>query len=286
MRASGYTINDSDDRLSPIAEKLGFLEKTGRFGRLLTGLFAANDKANLHSLLLEVAFAHHFEVVGKTMRYEVRQVSDELSTIDFHRYVADDLSLYFELRLVQQQAAISDLFEEQLSQSAYFGACFDGEDERRDVIRLQRLILSKVQDKHGTPMKFFSSARGDYNIVVVEVSELLLGMLDKHDAVLAMYGEGAVDWFARRRVFGLFQEPHPDGPPEFQEVADQFRHFRETVHGVLFVRRCPKTNHVNFELEHFLVTNARLVSTEETARISEEIKSALLLWRDNPKRAE
>ncbi len=130
-------------------------------------------------------------------------------------------------------------------------------------------------------MKFFSSARGDYNIVVVEVSELLLGMLDKHDTVLATYGDGAVAPFARRGVLGLFQEPHPDDPSEFQEVADQFKHFRETVHGILFVRKRPKTNHVNFELEHFLVTNARLVSTEEAARISEEINGVLLSWRDN-----
>ena len=77
LSSSGYPISESDDRLTPLAEKLTLLEATGRYSRLLSSLFATNDKANLQSHILEATFAYQFELSGKPLDYEVQRRSDD-----------------------------------------------------------------------------------------------------------------------------------------------------------------------------------------------------------------
>ena len=54
----------------------------------------------------------------------------------------------------------------------------NGDDERDGVIRLQNVILSKVQKDDGTPIKFLRVSNDNVNIVVVDVLDRLLGTID------------------------------------------------------------------------------------------------------------
>ena len=213
LSSSGYPISESDDRLAPLAEKLTLLEAAGRCSRLLSSLFATNDRANLQSHILEATFAYQFELSGKPLDYEVRRRSDNETSVDFHRQLTPIKNLYMEMRLVRQPQALTALFEQQLSRSDYFGTTLGGAEDQAQTIRLQQLILSKALSRDGAPIKFSPGTLGDYN--VVEVSELHLGMIDLFDCLLAAYGDPAVPEFARRQLFGLFRHG-PSTPTTFK----------------------------------------------------------------------
>lgn len=285
LSASGYPVDEGDDRLVPLTEKLACLQATGRYSRLLSDLFAANDKANIQSLILESTFAYQFEANGKALDYEVRRRSDDESSVDFHRELESTQHLYMEMRLVRQRQALTDLFEEQLGRSDYAGTTLEGEEDRAETLRLQRLILSKALSKDGEPIKFSAGVPGDYNVIVVEVSELHLGMIDLDDCLLVTYGDPAVPRWARRQMFGLFQEVQPEYPDFVQQIAAQFEPFRRTMHGVLFIRKQPPGSPVNFSLEFFLIPNRNLMTEQEGLEIARELKGAMPPWGSNEKRA-
>ena len=282
LSSSGYSIDEGDDRLVPITEKLTLLHYTGRYSRLLSSLFGANDKANIQSLILEASFAFQFEASGRPLDYEVRRRSDSDTSIDFHWEVSPSRNLYMEMRLVQQRQAFTDLFEMQLSRSSYFGTTLGGVEDQRETLRLQRLIFSKVLNKDGGLIKFSTGTPGDYNFVVVEVSDLHLGMTDLYDCLLATYGDPAVPEVARRQLFGLFQKARAKYPDFIQEIAAKFELFRETVHGVLFLWKRPHGNPINFSLEFFLIPNQNLMTSQEALEIAEDLKGAMRPW--SPKR--
>jgi hypothetical protein len=157
MTASGYELEASDARLVPVISKLEYLKDRANFGRLLSNLFACNDKSNLHALLFEADFAWHFERKGKHLLYEEVQQPSGGTVVDFLRALSQDMQIYYELRLLQQQEAITALFEEQLKQSEFFGTLLNGSDEQGELVRLQQALLAKVQDRNGEPIKFFST---------------------------------------------------------------------------------------------------------------------------------
>ncbi|MGO8762470.1 MAG: hypothetical protein ACLP2P_01855 [Desulfobaccales bacterium] len=211
------------------------------------------------------------------MAYEVLQQPPALSTIDFLYSPSQDMHVYYELRLLQQQAAITALFEEQLRESPYFGALLNGPDQQRDIVRLQQVLLSKVQDREGNPVKFFSTERHNYNVIVVDVSQPLLGMIDKYDCILCCCGDEVLPPPYRRDVFGLFQTPRSNDPTLFQDIAQKFDHFREMIHGILFMRR-PRNNSIDFELQYYFIRNRHILSVTAYDRILAELGQVFALW--------
>lgn len=277
LNASGYPVDVEDDRLIPLATKLALLQHAERYSKLLSDLFSANNKANFQSLILEATFAFQFEKVGKLLNYEVRKRSDNETTIDFCRVRPTDRNLCIEMRLVHQRQWITDHFEQQLEHSDYFSITLDGNEDRAETVRLQRLILSKVQDENGRLIKFLREDSDSYSIVAVEVSEPHLGMTDHADCLLVTYGDPAVSVFERRKLFGLFQEDSPEYPQHIHDIADQFREFRTTVHAVLFLWKEPPASPVNFEIEFFLVGNKTLISANEAIEIAKDLNGALVI---------
>lgn len=278
MKASGYDVEESDDRLAPVITKLQCLADCGRFGCLLSDLFVCNDKSNLQALLFEVVFAWHFERKWKPLQYEVVQHPTGGTTVDFLQIPVRDTHIYYELRLLQQQEAITVMFEEQLQRSNYFGTLLNGKDEQHEVLRLQQVLLGKVQDRKGKPVKFFSAAPPNCNILVVDVSQPLLGMIDKSDCILACYGDESVFPTYRRDVFGLFQVESTDAPPLFQQIARKFDHLRSTIHGILFMRRPQETNAIDFELQSYFIPNRVLLSENTYEIVSTEVASVFSPW--------
>ncbi len=275
----GFRADHAPGSIREFLRKLDFLSTTTRYQKLINELVTCNDKSNLFSIVLEATFAYEFEFKGKSLQYEVRQAED-LTSIDFLRVVREDFKVYFELRLVQQRECINQAVVDQLSNSGIYKVSLEGDDEQAEIVRLQRVILAKCQDKNGKPVKFFKTERGHYNIVVVEVTDLVLGTIDEWDCLLTIYGDAEVDDVYRCGIFGLFQTTRPSYPPRIQELYAEFAHVRSTIHGVLFLRRRPGGDQLHFRIEHCFIPNRSLLTEAEFACIEEELDSCLFPWDD------
>jgi hypothetical protein len=183
IRKSGGTQNALDEA-DALWAKLYCLKQTGRYGLLLSQLFKANDKSNFLALVLEVNFAYQYEAKGLELTYEVQQDAQHKSSIDFLRKAPGGGSVYFELRLLQQTQSIMDLIRGHLRKWQMYRVVMVGRDEQAEVIRIQNTVLSKVQDKSGNPIKFFSKAADAVHVVVVDATDSILGTIDYHDCNL------------------------------------------------------------------------------------------------------
>jgi hypothetical protein len=278
LTAAGYQVAPDDKRLTPLVEKLELLRKAGHYSRLLSNLCAANDLANLRSLMLEATFAFHFQSAGMPLQYEVRRRPDDETSVDFLHRTKWSKEFCIEMRLVQQRQAHTTLFEMQLRESNYFGTELDGAGDRAETLRLQRLVLEKAVNPRGQLVKFSPEGTSTYNIIAIEVSELHLGMIDYLDCQLVAYGDPAVPGYARRGLFGLFQESRKEDPDYFQEMAARFAPFRDGVHAILFLRHVPPGHLFDYRLEYLLASNKRLVTQVETTQILWEFRGAMDVW--------
>ena len=248
-----------DDQIKGLLSKLNFLEKTGRYSKLLANLIGANDKNNFAALVLEATIAYQFESAGIPLQYEIKQATDDESSIDFCWRIASAKVVYIEVRLLQQDKVTADSIEAQLNAQNAYAVSKDGDDERQDIVRVQKVILEKVQKKDGTPTKFLTMHQDAINIVAVDISSIILGMFDFDDCKLVSFGDPAVSDVNRRQVFGLFQDPRPEYPAHIQSQAQLFTHIRKTLHGILFLFRNPKTELFNYSIERFLAWNPSLI---------------------------
>jgi hypothetical protein len=263
------------DQVERLLAKLEMLEATGRYSALLKGVAKANDKSNFLALLLEATFAYQFEAAGIALDYEVKQDATDGTSIDFGMKLDDGRVAYFELRLLQQDHATSESIAEQLTMTEAYAAAMNGEEEQKAVLKVQSTVLSKVEDKHGKPVKFLKTDASVVNIVVVCISDILLGTADLYDCLLATYGDPEVPPECRRDVFGLFQELKAAYPEAIQKAAARFAHLKATVHAVLFLFRPADSGVLDYSLKQVLVWN-RGISTAESARpVCERVFAAL-----------
>jgi len=274
IKASGGA-EQPDDQLDGLLAKLAVLDEAGRYAALFAALAKANDQSNFLAFLLEATFAFQFETVGMPLAYEVQQVEGQPSSIDFqlNAYVGE--AVFFELRLLQQEGKTKKNIVEQLAMAEQYAIALNGNDEQAAVFRLQSTILQKVQKPDGTPIKFVQTGAGIVNIVVVGVSDILLGTVDHWDCVLALCGDPAVPEECRRGVFGLFQDSKPEYPPEIQARAASYGHIKATLHGVLFVFRAKGSGVLDYHLQQVMVWNRNLVAKEHANALMSQIATAL-----------
>lgn len=264
-----------DDEVGRLLEKLTHLDKTRKFGRLMNAVASANDKNNFLASVLEATFAFQFESARLPLEYEVKQAEDKSSSIDFLRKTASGISVYFETRLLQQENATMLAIDAQLQQSPFYQIAMDGQDEHDAIVRLQGVILSKVQKPDGTPTKFLRVAPDIVNLVVIDVSDLILGAIDLDDCLLATHGDPAVRDEHRRGIFGLFQEPLAEYPERIQAVAKTFEHMRRTLSGILFLFRSRGSGVLDYQLEQYLMWNPRLIDKDRAKAICAEVEVAI-----------
>ena len=157
----------------------------------------------------------------------------------------------------------------------------NGEDEHDAIVRLQNLILSKVQKPDGTPTKFLHVADNIVNIVVIDVSDLILGGIDVYDCLLATHGDPAVPDECRRGIIGLFQSPEPACPERIQSIANSYEHIRNTLSGVLFMFKSCKSSALDYRIEHYMMWNPRLVDRPRAKEVCAEISKAFALHSTN-----
>ncbi|MFA0813051.1 hypothetical protein [Microbulbifer epialgicus] len=251
--------------------KIDFLQQTNRYSQLIKQLTKANDRSNFLALLLEINFAFQFESRGLELRYEVKQNSQRQSSIDFLRQTSNGDQIYLELRLLQQTKTFTDWIKKQLERFQAYVADLKSIDEQNEIVRIQSTVLSKVQDRKGNPIKFFTTATNAVNIVAIDATDSLLKTIDIHDCMLATHGDPSVEEQFRRGVFGLFQKVKTDDSKESQDLAAKYKHIRNTLHGVLFLFKVPNTGDLAYELECFLISNPVLISTDRAAVAFEEI---------------
>jgi hypothetical protein len=252
-------------QLKGLSSKLSFLISKGRYQKLLRNIKTANDKNNFVASILEATIAFQFESAGIELDYEIRQDPNSTGSIDFSWKTAAGSTVFIEVRLLQQGKAPT--------------GSTDGDDEKQDIVRVQGVILEKVQKKDGTPRKFLAMHKGRINIVAVDISQIVMGMFDSQDCKLVTFGDPSVRTINRRGVFGLFQEAMPEYPEHIRLRAQSYDHIRKTLHGVLFLFRKPKTELFNYPIQRFLAWNPGLMDKEKAAAICNEIKPALPLMR-------
>jgi len=267
-----------------LLKKLEFLNDLQRYDGLCKRIFSSNERNEFNSYAFEAAFAYDFEVHGHQLEYEISILSDSLTSIDYC-YAIEGRKIYFELRVINQRAALTGSMEDQLKHCGAYKIHQDGKDEQQEIIRLQNLILSKCQDEEGNPIKF-GQKEGSYNFIVVFVSALHLTMIDKFDCLLAMYGdEGVPLSILRRGVFGLCQQLSVHATEENRQYYEKFNHFRETIHGVLFVKNASRGGDSNYlvdlELQYFLLGNNTILEKKVGDAIIEKLSSFLLTWPNN-----
>lgn len=270
--------------VSRFQTKLELLAARGNYKELLKSLFSSNDLSEFNSYVFEVLFAYDFESNNKTLIYEVNQAPSECSSIDFF-YHNDNIKIYFELRLIQQRNWITTQIKSQLAVNNFCETLLNGNDETDEAIRIQNLILSKCQTSDGKPTKFYTVKDGTLNFIVLNISELHLGMIDKADCFLPMYGDKNIHFLYRRGIFGMWQSSPLYNSEIEQKLYEKFRHFRETIHGVLFVRYVKGSGYFNNmfidrELEYFAILNNNILSKKTSDRIGLELASFLPHWPD------
>ena len=252
------------DEVDELSVRVDYLQKTGRYGALISQVAVTTDRSNFLALTLEINFAYQFESSGRELQYEISQDAQQNSTIDFLRVSRGGKQVFFELRLIQQPQDIAASIAGQIENTGRYKIGLDAEDDQGAIVRIQRNILSKVQDKKGNPIKFLSIAKNAINIVVVDIADCMLGMMDIHDCMLACQGDPGVEEPYQRGVFGLFQQDMPHYPQRIHDLAKTYAHIRGTIHGILFLDRVG-VKILTYRLCHYLVWNPALID-ESTAR--------------------
>ena len=207
--------------------------------------------------------------------YEVTQDAEQTSSIDFKLATKTGDAIFFELRLQQQDQPTGNHIAEQLAKGSVYAVMKDGEGQADEIFRLQSTILRKVQKPDGTPVKFLQTGPGILNIVVVCISDILLGMPDAFDCMLTMYGDSEVPEHCRRGVFGLLQDSKTGDSEELRDRAAKYAHIKSTLHGVLFIFRPSGSGVLDYHLQQVMVWNRNLVSNAQAGPLTEQITAAL-----------
>src|ERR1039457_3897475 len=233
------------DEVDDMWVRVDHLDKTGRYGALLSQISNANDKSNLLALTLELNFAYQFESVGLELTYEVSQDAQQNSTIDFLRVSPGGEQVFLELRLIQQPQDIAESIAGQIENTERYKIALDAEDDHNAI-----------------------------NIGVVDIADCMLGMMDIHDCMLACHGDSGVEEPYQRGVFGLFQPNMPHFPQSIHDIAKRYAHIRGTIHGILFLDRVG-VKILTYRLCHYLVWNPALIDEPTARRILADVSTAI-----------
>jgi hypothetical protein len=277
--------SNCQERADKLLPQLEFLDTLRRYKGLLKSILSSGEINEFNSYAFEVAFAYDFESKDQPLLYEVITLPESQTSIDYC-YKTERNKIYFELRVINQMDALTKSQEAQLKRYGNYKTMYGGNEQRQEIIRLQNLILSKCQDPEGNPIKF-RLEEGSYNFIVVFVSGLQLGMIDKDDCKLSMFGDASVDPFCRRSVFGLCQQLPDHAPEERKELYKKFNHFQKTIHGVLFVRNFPPLSDpsgrnphyfIDLKLQYFLLRNENILDEKDYTTILNKL-SFLQPWK-------
>ncbi|MEW6408550.1 MAG: hypothetical protein AB1488_00315 [Nitrospirota bacterium] len=267
-------------------EKIILLAKTGRYNKLTKKLTSSKNRIELNSFVFESYFAYDFESKDRPLEYEIKLLPNSDDTVDFLYKTRNGMRICFDLLQANQRKWLIDYTRSQLASRGRYELTLGGQEEKDKIIRLQNLILNKCQDKNGNPRKFPQDI-DIYSIIVIYVSGEIDGHTDKFECEFAMYGDS--NYFGARWIFGLCEHLTENTPKHFKIYYDKFRHFRETIHGVLFVKnasplkRCYGDLILELDLEYYLIGNNNLIDKAKFSEVCDELNGILNGWakKDN-----
>lgn len=267
-------------------KKVILLANTGRYNKLIKSLLRSKDKIEFNSFVFEAYFAYDFESKNRPLKYETKLLENSDDTVDFLYKTTNEMTICFDLHQANQRKWLTVYTRAQLDAYGKCEITSDGQDEQDKIIRLQNLILSKCQDKNGKPRKFPNDIN-IYNIIVIYVSGEIDGHMDKLECMFTMYGDSNV--FGARWIFGLCEHLPDDPSEQFKFYYEKVKHFRETIHGVLFVKNVSHFNSsyneliLDLDLEYYLIGNNNLIDKARFSEICGELHGILKEWtkKDN-----
>jgi len=107
-------------------EKLEVLFDAGNYSKLFKALFSSSELSEFNSYVFEALFAHDFQSNNHSLIYEVKQLTDSDSSIDFCYKINEQKTIHFELRLIKQRQYITNSIKSQLKMSQAFEIQLNG----------------------------------------------------------------------------------------------------------------------------------------------------------------
>ena len=98
-----------------------------------------------------------------------------------------------------------------------------------------------------------------------------------------MRGESNAPLGCRLGIFGMWQNLPYNATDQEQEYYLKFKHFRETINGVIFVRYVKNSGilgrlYIDRELEYSPLINNSILKEDESELIIEKLSSFLKTW--------
>lgn len=196
-------------RLYDIRDIEEFLAKVGVYGDMLRRYL---EEPENRSIWFEMVFAYMLEAKGITPEREKGVNTEVKKTVDFAAAV-NGIDFYMELVRVEHSDEIRRYLEAKKESGdvpAFYGGLLLTSDDKNDffqtaaqLIRLQEKILEKVE-------KFGEPSPDAVSIIVVDCSNINLGMLDSEDVRMAVYGKARnafyQEYFKGKKLMGLFED--------------------------------------------------------------------------------
>mgnify|MGYP001584904013 CR=1 FL=1 len=239
----GRHIQERSNNITVFIDKLVFLFETSRYDKLLNNLFSASGLDRFNDIVFEALFAYDFESKGHKLDYEVEKIPESGSSIDFCYKLDNQIEMCFELLRKRDTKRITTIqkTEHYIKWETYSNEV----DDRNSKINLRNALIGKCV-KNGKPIKFSKGKKGTYNFIVVNVEDFHFGHITEEDCILVMYGISFVKtsiqtnesilFYWNYDIFGLFENLRPNSTDKDKEYYNESQHFRETIHGVLFVK--------------------------------------------------
>lgn len=252
-----------EESVDVFVRKLVFLKNTMRYQLLLKDIKSCNDINNMHALIAEAAFAFEFEVKSERLKYEVN-IDGQATSVDFLWELPElEVNVYLEQRLILQS-----------------NASHEKEDYLvKEITRPQGIILSKCQDRNGNIVKFLSKSPNSVNIIVVDNSYGVGGMFDLIDCEMAAYGDKYVQIQWRLGVYGFFENENNETPAEQKEFNHRYQNLRKIIHGILFIKKQPSGDPLNFNYAYYFTPNYLILSEEKAKMLAKRFSEVLMIWR-------
>lgn len=254
-----------EESLAVFVKKLELLKETRRYERLLGDIKNCNDMSNMKALVAEVAFAFEFEAKSEQLEYEVN-IDSEATSVDFLWKLPElELDVYLEQRLILQSVTNHE-------KDNYLV---------REITRPQSIILSKCQDRNGNIVKFLSKSPSSINIIVVDNSYGITGMFDRIDCQMAAYGDKYVQPQWRLGIYGFFENESDETPLEQKEFNRRYENLRQIIHGILFIKKQPEGDPLNFNYAYYFTPNYLIFSEEKTKELAKRFSQVLTEWKSS-----
>ena len=103
-------------------------------------------------------------------------------------------------------------------------------------------------------------------------------MFDKIDCQLAAYGDRYVESHCRRGVFGFFEQETENTTPEQKEFNKKYSNLRSIVHGILFVKKFPPGDPLDFRYSYYCVPNYIIFEEKRAKQLAVRLSKVVNIW--------